>query len=85
MVVPALPGFVTASDSLPAFELILTPAQVRHLRAALCEALEVLEWQKRTTSRVHTGAHALFESTQSDLVDIYEQLVRARRGALVGV
>lgn len=67
---------------MPAFELLLSPSQARHLRAMLCESLELLEWHKRTTPRAHVGTHALFESTQSDLVDVYEQIVCARASSL---
>lgn len=74
-----------SEDSMPAFELLLSPAQARRLRALLCEEFERIEWHRRTTIRGHVGYHSLLDAAQSDLHDVYEQVVCARSTALAGV
>lgn len=84
-VVTAMTGFATPSDTMPAFELTLTPAQMRRVRAMLVEAMDITAWHIRTTSRAHVGVHDMLANTQSDLHDVYQQMVSARASALAGV
>lgn len=65
--------------------LTLTPTHARRLRAVLLEELERVEVYKRTTPRAYSGYHGMLEDIQSDLCDVYEQIISARAAELVGV
>lgn len=78
------PARASLEDTMPAFELLLSPSQLRRLRAVLCEEFERLEWLKATMPRSHIGYHMTIEAMHSDLHDVYQQIVCAR-SALAGV
>lgn len=76
---PELPAL--HEDRMPAFELVLTPSQVRRLRAVLVETFEDIEYHRRTMPKSHVGYHGMLDDLQSDLFDVYEQMVCARSGS----
>jgi phage regulator Rha-like protein len=63
----------------------LTSAHARRLRALLVEEFDRLQWYQSTTPRAHVGYHGMLDDIQSDLHDVYEQIVCARSALLAGV